>query len=69
MSVSRFYPFFLQLIVYCYNVYYIAQFYNFKYMSQVWKRGKESDDEVRSFCSIWGSGMDASGYADKPWQF
>ena len=38
-------------------------------MSQAQKRGLERDKEVQSFCSIWGSGMDASGCTDEPWQF
>ena len=25
--------------------------------------------EVWSFCSIWGSGVDAGRYTDEPWQF
>ena len=38
-------------------------------VSQAWKSGKERDEEVQSFCSIWGSSVDASRYADKLWWF
>ena len=38
-------------------------------MSQAQKRDLERDEEVQSFHSIWGSGMDAGRCADEPWQF
>ena len=37
--------------------------------SQAWKGDYERDEEVQSSHSIWGSGMDANGCADKHWQF
>ena len=38
-------------------------------MSQAWKRGSERDKEVWSFCSNWGSSVDAGRCADEHWQF
>ena len=38
-------------------------------MSQAQKRDSERAKEVRSFCSNWGSGVDASRCADEPWWF